>query len=84
MEVVQHAWVLSCAGQEEFKIPGDVVHSMHRYATKNGIKKWVSYMVSLIIEEKHIIQIKQLFIQYDKNHNGFIDPQEFAISRPDI
>lgn len=81
LEVMQHPWVCNGAASEDIKIPLEVIRSMHQYAYTSDLKKWVSYMVSLIIEEKHVIQIKQMFIKYDKNHNGFIDKEEFLHSR---
>jgi serine/threonine protein kinase len=84
LEVMHHPWVLNKEAREEFIIPVEVIRSMHNYAYTNDLKKWVSYMVSLIIEEKHVIKIKQMFINYDKDHNGFIDRKEFLNSRLSI
>lgn len=81
LEVMQHPWVVNTAEAEDIPISLEVIRSMHNYAYTSDLKKWVSYMVSLIIEEKHVLQIKQMFIKYDKNHNGFIDKDEFIHSK---
>ena len=82
IEALQHPWLSEAADGNDIMVSKDTLNRIADFSTYTEFKKWISYMVSLRVDDKNIVDLKRLFIKYDRNKNGFIERDEFAKSSP--
>jgi len=80
VEALQHPWLTDAAELNDVLLSKDTLTRIANFSTYTEFKKWISYMVSLRVDDKNIADLKRLFIKYDRNKNGFIEREEFAKS----
>jgi calcium-dependent protein kinase len=65
LEAIQHPWTVSmmslpCHSSQSLSVDPQVISRLRRFAYCNEFKKWVSYMISLKLEEKNILELKRV------------------------
>lgn len=60
IEALQHPWTESSPEGEDFKISIDTISRLKDFSKLAELKKWVSYMVSLRVDDKNIMDLKRV------------------------